>query len=549
MIDASVKRLFSIRYRLGMFDPASMVPYAQTGDNMLEAAAHTAHALKMARQSIVLLRNEKQTLPLSKKIKRIAVLGPNADNKISVLGNYNGTPSRVVSVLDGIKEKLGSGVEVIYEQAVQFTNDTLFVADTSKLYYTIEGDYGFKVEYWNNENLEGNPVYFNKVPEVNFFYQEGQSPVHGVRSANYASRFTTEITAYKNETLVWQLEGDDGYRLMVNGDTSIDAWTRNRWGARTFRLSVEKGKTYKIILEHRQGDGASAIKMIKGGFQKTDFEALAKRLSGVDAIVFAGGISPQLEGEEMRVNFPGFAGGDRTSILLPAVQTELMKKLSATGKPVVFVMMTGSAIATPWESANIPAIVNAWYGGQSAGTAIADVLFGDYNPAGRLPVTFYKSDADLPGFKDYGMQNRTYRYFKGEALYPFGYGLSYSTFHYDMLTAPATANKGKTVEVTVKVTNTGKMSGEEVVQLYVNYENNSLHAPIKALKGFQRIFLNAGETKLVKFELTSEQLSLVAEDGKMYQPGGKLQLSIGGGQPGVSIATTGNVLTRPVLVL
>lgn len=550
MIDASVKRLFMIRYRLGMFDPAAMVPYAQTGDNMLEAAVHGELALKMARQSIVLLKNdrmpghEKQTLPLSKSIKRIAVIGPNADNKISVLGNYNGTPSRIVSVLEGIREKLGAGVEVVYEQAINFTNDTLFVADTSSLYYTSEGGYGFKVEYWNNENLEGNPVYFNTVPEVDFYYNEGQPPVYGVNSTHFSSRFTTEITAFQNETLVWQLEGDDGYRLMVNGDTVVNAWTRNRWGARTYRLQVEKGKTYKLILEHRQSEYTAFIKMIKGAYKRTDFDALTKRLSGMDAIIFAGGISPQLEGEEMPVNFPGFNGGDRTSILLPAVQTELMKKLQSAGKPVVFVMLTGSAIATPWESANIPAILNGWYGGQSAGTAIADVLFGDYNPAGRLPVTFYKSDADLPGFKDYSMKNRTYRYFSGEALYPFGYGLSYSTFTYTNIKTPATAVKGRTWKVTATVKNTGTRDGEEVVQLYVSHEGANKMAPIKALKGFQRVALKKGESREISFALTESDLSLVDEKGIFYLPTGKINISIGGGQPGVVNKTTSNVLTK-----
>src|SRR6476620_7281374 len=228
------------------------------------------------------------------------------------------------------------------------------------------------------------------------------------------------------------------------------------------------------------------MKMRAGHFAKTDFTALANRIKDVDAIVFVGGISPQLEGEEMRVDYPGFKGGDRTSILLPAVQTDLMKALQATGKPVVFVMMTGSAIATPWEAENIPAIVNAWYGGQSAGTAIADVLFGDYNPSGRLPVTFYKSDSDLPSFTDYSMNNRTYRYFKGEPLYGFGYGLSYTNYLYSNLKLPASTAKGKAVPVSVTVKNAGKRDGEEVVQLYVSSQDKSVNAPLKSLKGFQR---------------------------------------------------------------
>jgi beta-glucosidase len=251
----------------------------------------------------------------------------------------------------------------------------------------------------------------------------------------------------------------------------------------------------------------------------------------------------------MPVSVPGFSGGDRTSILLPAVQTELMKALKSTGKPIVFVMMTGSAVAIPWENENIPAIINAWYGGQSAGTAVADVLFGDYNPAGRLPVTFYKSDNDLPGFSDYSMINRTYRYFTGEALYPFGYGLSYSTFKYDQLNIPVNINNGKNIPVSVRLTNTSKRDGEEVIQLYVSYPEQRTKAPIKALKGFQRIGLKAGESKTINFTLTPEQLSLVDETGKLYQPKGKVQISIGGGQPGVKNKTTSNIVNSNISIL
>ncbi len=555
MIDASVKRLFMIRYRLGMFDPPSMVPYALSGDQLLEADAHKQHALKLARQSIVLLKNDrmpgmesKQLLPLSKNIKRIAVIGPNANNKISVLGNYNGTPSKIVTVVDGIREKLAPGVEVVYEQAINFTNDTLFVADTSKAYYNNQGGYGFKVEYFNNEDLQGNPAYTNEVPEIDFYYSEGQPPVPGVNSTHFSTRFTTEINVFQNETLVWQLEGDDGYRLIINGDTVVNAWTRNRWGARTYRLKVEQGKKYKLVLEHRQSEYTAFIKMIKGAYKGTDFDALASRLSNVDAIIFAGGISPQLEGEEMPVNFPGFNGGDRTSIMLPAVQTELMKKLKATGKPVVFVMMTGSAIATPWESENIPAILNAWYGGQSAGTAIADVLFGDYNPAGRLPVTFYKSDADLPGFKDYGMQNRTYRYFKGEALYPFGYGLSYTAFKYDKPEASSVLKKGQSLVVTATISNTGNMDGEEVVQCYISFSGVKGLAPIKSLKGFQRIQLRKGESRKVTFTISPDDLMLVDEQGNSYQPKGACEVSIGGGQPGVKLQGVAAPVTKTISI-
>lgn len=548
-LDISLKRLFTIRYRLGMFDPVSMVSYAQTPSSVLESEIHKTHALKMAQQSIVLLKNENKVLPLSKKIKKIAVLGPNAANNISVLGNYNGIPSKIVTVLDGIKEKLGYDVEVIYEKAIDFTNDTLMVLTDISNRYSYEEKQGVKAEYYNNEKLEGSPVSTQTVKDINFYWAEGQTAAPAVESIHYSARYTTILTATRNETMNFEIEGDDGYRLFINDSLVVNAWLRNRWGVKQFKYNVQQGNSYKIVVEHYQTEGNSSIRLQAGNYVKTDMAALANRIKDVDAIVFAGGISPQLEGEEMPVQVPGFSGGDRTSILLPAIQTKLLQQLKATGKPIVFVMMTGSAIATPWESANIPGILNAWYGGQSAGTAIADVLFGDYNPAGRLPVTFYKSDEDLMGFSDYAMNGRTYRYFKGEALYPFGYGLSYSNFKYDQFVLPTAVAKNKNVSVSVRVSNTSKIDGEEVVQLYVSVNNQRILAPIRALKGFQRIVLKAGESKTVEFVLTAEQLSLVDKDGKSYQPSGTINISVGGGQPSVRNKTTSMVLTKSIQIL
>jgi beta-glucosidase len=547
-IDVSLRRLFTIRYRLGMFDPVDMVKYAQTPSSVLESPEHKALALKMARQSIVLLKNENHILPLSKKIKKIAVIGPNADNSISILGNYNGNPSAVITALQGIKDKLGKDVEVIYEKAVNFTNDTLLAYTDVSSWYGWDGDQGFKVEYFNNKELKGDPV-IRRENQIDHFWQEGEVVVKNIKANNFSARYTTDYNAGQDGDITFEVEADDGYRFLINDKEVLNAWQRNRWGARTYKLQTKKGSVYKIVLEYWQGEGKANVRLRAGNFEKTNFNSLASRIKDADAIVYVGGISPQLEGEEMRVDFPGFNGGDRTSILLPAVQTELMKALGSTGKPVVFVMMTGSAIAIPWENENIPAIINAWYGGQAAGTAIADVLFGDYNPAGRLPVTFYKSDTDLPGFSDYSMNNRTYRYFKGEALYPFGYGLSYTTFKYDMLNIPATIAKDKNVKVSVRITNTGKMDGEEVAQLYLQHQGLTEKAPVKALKGFQRIALKKGESKTMNFELTPEQLSIVNESGMTYQPSGKILVSVGGGQPGVKNKATSNTVNKIITVL
>jgi beta-glucosidase len=547
-IDVSVRRLYMIRFQLGMFDPVSMVKYAQIPASVLESEEHKAHALKMARQSMVLLKNEKNTLPLSKKLKKIVVLGPNADNSIAILGNYNGVPSQLSTVLQGIKDKVGNNTEVVYEQTVNFTNDTLLVYTDVKDQYSIEGKSGFKAEYYNNKDLSGTPEAIRTEAELNHLWQEGEGVVGSIRANNFSVRYTTNFKAISDGSITFELNADDGYRFLVNGKQILNAWTRNRWGAQTYQLETKKNAVYNLVVEYWQGDGKANVKLSAGNFERTDFKALVNRHKDADAFVFVGGISPQLEGEEMPVNFPGFEGGDRTSILLPAIQTELMKSLTTTGKPVVFVMMTGSAIAIPWEAEHVPAILNAWYGGQAAGTAVADILFGDYNPAGRLPITFYKSDSDLPSFTDYTMDNRTYRYFKGQPLYGFGYGLSYTTFKYDQMNVPESTAKGINVPVTVRVTNTGKMAGEEVAQLYIINADKSIKTPLKSLKGFSRISLKSGESNIVSFLLSPQDLSYVNSKGESIQFQGEIEISIGGSQPNETSKTSGNVSKKSLVI-
>ena len=387
-IDVSIKRLFTIRFRLGMFDPVEMVKYARIPTTALESQSHRDHALKMARESIVLLRNQNNLLPLNKNVTKIAVLGPNADNANTQLGNYNGQPSVVTTVLQGIKDKL---------------------KDTTKIFYS--------------------------------------------RATNFVD--TTD----------------------------------------------------------------------------PDFSNLIDSLKEADVLIYVGGISPRLEGEEMKVSQQGFNGGDRTTIALPAIQTNFLKALKASGKPVIFIMMTGSAVAIPWEAENIPAIINAWYGGQAGGTAVADVLFGDYDPSGRLPVTFYKNDNDLPSFEDYSMANRTYRYFKGEPLYPFGFGLSYTTFKYsDLHLSKNTISKNESLQADVTITNTGQYNGDEVVQLYIAHDGIH-YAPLQALKAFKRITLSPGQSQKVSFTIAPELLKLIDNGGHSTFIPGKVKIIIAGSSP------------------
>ncbi|MXN93199.1 glycosyl hydrolase [Flavobacterium sp. Sd200] len=547
-IDISVKRLFMVRFQLGMFDPVSMVKYAQTPASVLESAAHKQHALKMAQQSMVLLKNENNTLPLSKKLKKIVVLGPNADNSIAILGNYNGIPSNLTTVLQGIKDKVGKDTQVVYEKAVNFTNNELLAYEDLSSQYSFEGKQGFKAEYFNNTKLSGTPEMVKQESKIDNFWQEGQLVTGSIKARDFSVRYTTNFKPVSSGNITFEMEADDGYRLIINGKTVLDAWSKNRWGAKTYDLKTVKGEVYNIQVEYWQGDGKANVRLSAGNFVKNNLKAVATKYKDADAFIFVGGISPQLEGEEMKVNDPGFEGGDRTTIVLPAIQTELMKELRATGKPVVFVMMTGSAIATPWESNTIPAILNSWYGGQAAGTAVADILFGDYNPSGRLPVTFYKSDSDLASFTDYSMQNRTYRYFTGTPLYGFGYGLSYTTFKYDKLSLPATIAKGKNVKASVTVTNTGKMDGDEVVQLYVINKDAKIKTSIKALKGFERVSLKAGESKTVSFTLTPDDLSYTTAEGALQQFNGSVEIAVGGHQPDEPNKTKGNVLKKAITI-
>ncbi|MCA0365032.1 MAG: glycoside hydrolase family 3 C-terminal domain-containing protein [Bacteroidetes bacterium] len=547
-IDESVKHLFRTRYRLGMFDSPEVVPYSKIPETALELPEHKALSLELARQSMVLLKNAKNTLPLKKTIKKVAVLGPNADNGIAILGNYNGLPSKLTTVLEGIKNKLGPNVEVVFDKAINYTNDTLFIPN-ARLNFMYDNQKGVLAEYYNNDSLGGTPIISRREEGINNYWTDGKSPGEGVNKDYFSARYVTYFVAENTDTLNFEAQGDDYYRVMIDRKVVINAWERNRWGARHIKLPVVKGRKYEIIVEFKQLEGNSLIKFFAGNYEKTNLVQLNEKVKDADAIIFVGGISPALEGEEMPVNLPGFNGGDRTSIMLPKVQTDLMKSLKNTGKPLVFVMMSGSAVAIPWEEENASAILNAWYGGESAGTAVADILFGDYNPSGRLPVTFYKSDSDLPDFMDYSMENRTYRYFKGQALYPFGFGLSYTTFKYSNLVLPKTITKGMPVTVEVSVKNTGKMSGEEVVQLYVSHKNTNVKAPIRALKGFQRVSLQPGETKVLKMELTAQDLSIISEMGEEIQPSGDLMISIGGGQPGVKNKTTSKGIISKLTVL
>lgn len=529
-IDISLQRLFEIRLRLGMFDPIEMVPYSSITTDVLECDNHKAHALKMAQESMVLLKNEDNLLPLDKKrIKKIAVVGPNALSETVMLGNYFGLPTDTWSVMEGLKQKLGNAVEIVYEPGCGYVDNRVFRSVWEADCFSYEGELGLRAEYFTNPSLKGEPQLIRMERNINFQHGDGEYIADGIAASQMSVRYSADYIPKQDGEMSFSLSGDDGYRLYIDGKLCIDS----KNGDPYYTFKVEKGKTHKVVIEYWQYADVCELRFETGRMWHADARETAQAVKDADVILFAGGISAALEGEAMTVHAEGFNGGDRVSIALPAVQTALLKELKATGKPIVFIMLTGSAIAAEWEAENLPAIVNAWYPGQAGGLAIADMLFGDYNPAGRLPVTFYKSETDLPDFEDYSMDNRTYRYFKGDVRYPFGYGLSYTSFAYDKMHVSKT-DCGYKVEVEVK--NVGTRDGDEVVQLYVSNQNKKFRTPIRSLKGFKRINLAANESRKVCFELTSEDLMLVDLNGYYVPMEGELSISVGGGQPLAGVA-------------
>jgi beta-glucosidase len=541
-LDVSVKRLYKIRFQLGMFDPVERVKYAQIPLSVVESAPHKAHALRMARESVVLLKNDKNTLPLRKNLKKIVVLGPNADNESVQLGNYNGFPTDIVTPLEGIRAKVGPGTEVVYMQGVDYASNIVYEPLDINKQLAFNGKPGFQAEYFKGTNLEGTPVVTRQEEGLDRYLANVKMEVApGLPAENFSARYQATFTPTKTEELALQINGDDGYRLFVDDKLVLDAWAGRGFSTKQHILNVKAGQPLKLRLEYLQTDRRTILKFTGAKVVPMNAANILAQVKDADAIVFVGGISPKLEGEEMNVKVPGFSGGDRTTIGLPQVQTELLKVLHSSGKPVVFTMMSGSAIATPWEAANLPAQLITWYGGQSAGTALADVLFGDYNPAGRLPVTFYKSETQLPAFDDYSMAGRTYRYFTGEPLYPFGHGLSYTTFQYSnakVLSKPVTSQP---ISVSVQVQNTGQRPGDEVVQLYVRHPGASGRVAQHALEGFRRVNLKAGEKKTVTFTLTPRQLSRLDAQARRVEQAGKVQVFVGGGQPLAAAVKAGRV--------
>ena len=522
-IDDAVTRLFTARMRLGMFDPPERVRWARIPASVNQAPAHDALALKAAQASLVLLKND-GILPLSRDIKRIAVVGPTADDTMALLGNYFGTPAAPVTILQGIREA-AKGVEVRYARGVDLVEGrddpgaTPLIEPTFLRPSADSPERGLRGEYFRTPDLSGTPALVRTDAQIGFRWDRGSptdnllargeaAPGQGIPNDRFSIRWSGQLLPPVSGRYRLEVAGDDGYRLYLDGKRVIDHWVNtDRLHAEGIELELQAGRAYAMTLEYYDDERDAGVRLgwrMPGA--KAPFDEALDAAREADVVVFVGGLTGDVEGEEMTVNYPGFAGGDRTDLRLPAPQRTLLEALHATGKPVVMVLTGGSAIAVDWAQSHLPAILMSWYPGQRGGTAVGQALFGDINPAGRLPVTFYKASEALPAFDDYAMEGRTYRYFRGTPLYPFGHGLSYTRFDYGTLRLDAARLRADgRLGIAVDVTNAGTRSGDEVVQLYVRREHAGSGDAVQELRGFQRIHLAPGEHRTVTFTLEAAQ--------------------------------------------
>ncbi len=518
-LDVSVKRLMTARMKLGMFDPAEDVPWSDLGAEIVACSKHNRVALETARKSMVLLKNENHALPLRKDLKKIAVIGPNSNDVEVLCGNYNGTPMDPVTPLAGIKERaeeMNAQVRFAVGSPLAEGLPYFEIIPESNLYTTADKSVnGLNADYFGNTDTGGEPVYSGTDKNIDFNWWD-VAPREGLTDDNFSVRWHGYLVPEKSGEYAVGCEAKF-FRLMINGEEVAGNDNIHHPNKRYNNISLSAGKAYEIEVVMKDVDGDALCHLIWSPPAGNMADEAIKTAKWADQVIMFMGLSPRLEGEEMRVEVEGFNGGDRLSLDLPEVQRKLIMDIVATGKPVVLVLLNGSAVSINRENENVPAILEAWYPGETAGTAIADILFGDYNPAGRLPVTFYKSVNDLPSFEDYNMKGKTYRYFEGEVLYPFGYGLSYSDFKYsnlklDQEVIPA----GGSVQVSVDVTNTSDIDGEEVVQFYIHETGTADPRPLLDLRGFERVWIKAGETKTVGIRLSEKELAYYNFEKEAY---------------------------------
>jgi len=546
-VDRALVRLFSARYRLGELAPERGDPYASLGNGDIDNAANRALALDAAMQSIVLLKNEHDALPLAPGA-RIAVLGPNADALAVLEANYQGTSRDPVTPLQGLRQRFGEQ-RIRYAQGAPLAIGVPTVIPETAL--RSGGSAGLKGEYFDNTDRHGTPKVVRQDRVVAFNWDR-VAPAAGVPKEGYSVRWTGELlppgpgeyTLAVRVPRCFDCKGHDPVRfyvddaLIVAGDraglrtTAADPTTSEQSLETVVRFDDTRPRRVRLELEHLGEDQGVRLEWLAPA--DAQLAEAERAVAAADAVVAFVGLSPDVEGEALQIDVPGFDGGDRNDIALPAPQRALLERAKANGKPLVVVLMSGSAVALTWAEQHADAIMAAWYPGQSGGNAIARVLAGDYNPAGRLPVTFYRSTRDLPPYVSYDMKKRTYRYFEGRPLYPFGHGLSYTHFSYATPElSTTTLQAGKTLRVSTKVRNVGERSGDEVVQAYLIHPERPL-APRHALVGFARVTLRPGETREVHFDVDARSLSDVDRAGRRAVAPGTYRLFIGGGQPGTA---------------
>lgn len=545
-IDVAVKRIFTARFKLGMFDPPEIVPYAQIPFFVNCSDYNNTLARKAAQESIVLLKNSGNILPLSNDIRTIAVIGPNADNFESLIGNYNGIPKDPVTVLEGITGKVSPDTKILYAEGSDLAEGIHnLTVIPSRYLQTADGKQGALGEYFNNRDMKGEPA-FTRVDDQISFYWEHLSPRQDLPDDDFGVKWTTWLTAPETGSYALGSWGSSYYEVWFEGKKVISERNEHHAFHKEYSVNMEAGKKYKVEVIYKNYAGDADMKLLWARPRKDMKELALSAAKQADAVVLVLGLSQRLEGEEMAIKIDGFVGGDRTSLNLPAVQEELLDAVVATGKPVIVVLTNGGALSVNKAQEKASAVLLAGYGGQQGGNAVADVLFGDYNPAGRLPVTYYKSIDQIPAFENYDMAGKTYRFFKQEPLYPFGFGLSYTSFTYSNLVLPEKIAAGEKVTVKVTVTNSGKKEGDEVVQLYLTDEKATTPRPVRQLESFTRINLKPGESREVTFELEPRQYSIINNKGVRTIEPGWFTISVGGKQPGFSgylDAQTTQVLT------
>jgi len=536
-IDVALVRLFTARMKLGMFDPPEMVPYTKIDESELNSAEHRALARKLANEAIVLLKND-GVLPLKNSSAKIAVIGPLANQTRVLLGNYNGTPTHTVSILEGLRNELPHA-SINYVAGTQFLGNDAAPLPAGLL--TTDGKPGVKASYSKfdmasamNPSAPKPAVLATRVePTIDLTANSLPTEVAGVKplAVNWEATLTPTETGEYNIGV----EGQGFFRVSLDGKQVAQGFHMSGVDTSLGRTHLDAGKAYKLEMSFAQSGDSSPVGRLV--WSKVDMRPQPEAIvaaKAADVVIAVVGITSQLEGEEMPVSEPGFKGGDRTSLDLPKPEEDLLEALSATGKPLVVVLTNGSALGVNWANDHANAILDAWYPGEEGGAAVAETISGRNNPGGRLPVTFYKDISQLPAFEDYSMKGRTYRYFEGTPLYPFGYGLSYTSFSYSGLRIPnKSVDAGGAVIAEVTVTNTGKRAGDEVAQLYLTFPSVP-GAPLKALRGFKRVHLNAGASQTLRFELAPRDLSMVTEAGEPIVAAGEYGLSIGGGQPNTS---------------